>query len=108
MKPITGLPNHLGTQGENEGLADRNIIRYLRRHVVDEVFAFLTHLSTEPLPGLIAASAAPCLGHPPDRHRLGRVLPAASAPRTRHPHRPDFVYPGQHLDEIDHQHLTTD
>lgn len=34
-----------------EGLADRDIIRCLKRHIANEVFALLTHPSTEPLPG---------------------------------------------------------
>ncbi|MFI7744890.1 IS110 family transposase [Kocuria rhizosphaericola] len=45
-----------------EGLADRDIIRCLKRHVANEVFALLTHPTTEPLPGPLLREQRQALG----------------------------------------------
>ncbi|VEH42550.1 Transposase IS116/IS110/IS902 family [Kocuria rosea] len=93
-----------------EGLADRDIIRCLKRHVANEVFALLTHPSTEPLPGpslrrqrqalgIRLTDAAGTLGVPYQRLRRLEL-----GIRTD----PDLVHRCQHwLDETDHQRLKT-
>lgn len=93
-----------------EGLADRDIIRCLKRHVANEVFALLTHPSTEPLPGpslrrqrqalgIRLTDAAGTLGVPYQRLRRLEL-----GTRTD----PDLVHRCQHwLDETAHQRLRT-
>ena len=93
-----------------EGLADRDIIRCLKRHIANEVFALLTHPSTEPLPGpslrrqrqvlgIRLTDAAAALGVPYQRLRRLEL-----GTRTD----PDLVHRCQYwLDETDHQRLKT-
>ncbi|MFI7585378.1 transposase [Kocuria sp. M1N1S27] len=72
-----------------EGLADRDIIRCLKRHIVNEVFALLTHPSIKILSGPSLRPQRQLLGIrlSDDDAALG-ALPTAPPPGAGHPHRP--------------------
>lgn len=91
-----------------EGPADRDIIRCLKRHVANEVFAVLTHPPTEPLPGPLLRRQRQALGiRLTEAARTLEVL----CPRLRRLELdtrtdPDLVHRCQHrLDEIGRQRL---
>ncbi len=58
-----------------ENLSDRDIIRCLKRHVANEMFALLTHPLTDPLPGPLLRQQRQALGIPLTAAALALAVP---------------------------------
>lgn len=93
-----------------EGLADRDIIRCLKRHVANEIFALLAHPTTEPLSGPLLREQRQDLGI-----RLTDAAQTLDVPYQRLRRLelgtrtgPDLVHRCRHwLNETDQQRLKT-
>jgi transposase len=93
-----------------EGLADRDIIRCLKRHVANEIFAVLVHPTTEPLPGPLLRRQRQALGIRLTEAARTLEVPYQQLRRLELGTRtdPDLVHRCQHwLDETDQQRLKT-
>ena len=93
-----------------EGLADRDIIRCLKRHVANEVFALLTHPPADPLPGPLLRRQRQALGIRLTDAARTLEVPYQQLRRLELGTRtdPELVHRCQHwLEETDHQRLKT-
>lgn len=98
------------TRRRAEGLADRDIIRCLKRHVANEVFALLTHPPADPLPGPLLRRQRQALGIRLTDAARTLEVPYQRLRRLEIGYRtdPELVHRCQHwLEETDQQRLKT-